>query len=66
MKLLIIALFILQGVAVLFFLVAVYLPTVLGSPHVQYWPVFGACIAQGIFAAGIGAPYRLPPADRLI
>ena len=56
-KLLIIALYILQGVAVLFFLVAVYLPDVLGSTHVQYWPVFGACIAQGVFAAGIGAPY---------
>lgn len=53
-KSLTIALYLLEAGAVLFFLVAVYLPDVFGATHVRYWPVFGACIAQGIFSAGIG------------
>jgi MFS family permease len=53
-KVLIIGLYLTQAASILFFLVAVYLPGVFGAAHALYWPVFGACIAQGVFNAGIG------------
>jgi hypothetical protein len=42
-KALTIALYVLEAVAIAFFLAAVYLPHVFGgsTEHVQYWPVFG-------------------------
>ena len=38
------------------FQVAVYLPHVFGGTpdDIKYWPVFAACIAQGVANAGIG------------
>ena len=53
-KVLIIGLYLTQAASILFFLVAVYLPGVFGVEHALYWPVFSACIAQGVFNAGIG------------
>eukprot|EP01051_Picozoa_sp_SAG22_P016437 SAG22_NODE_2322_length_2717_cov_5.829641_2_plen_156_part_00 len=55
-KWLLVFLYLLQALSVVFFVVAVYLPHIFGGNklHVPYWPVFAACIAQGVTGAGIG------------
>ena len=55
-KRLMVGLYLAQALAVVCFLVAVYLPQTFGGTelHVPYWPVFAACIAQGVFGAGVG------------